>query len=240
MSIDGMLRGPRIAQIVALLVILGVIAAGLAVAYRSYTERYTVETEGRDGLAVARVVRATLTDASELKVSTLRGTVQSVASDSRGFGMINSNRVMKAPFEVDYFVDLSGLGPADFRWDEASRTLLVRAPDVRIGKVNVDESRTYLDRTTGIFVTRAAMAEMQRRASAGAERVANTEAAKPERIVAAKRNARAALSALFRMPLSVAGLGDVSVEVEFVGDARRTGERWDVSRSLQEVLTNGA
>lgn len=219
---------------------LAVIAAALAIAaittgYDRYTERYTVTTEGRDGLAVARVVQSTLSKASDLKVSTLTGTVQSVASDSRGFGMINSNRVMKAPFEVDYFVNLSALGPGDFMWDDASDTLTVRAPAVRLGKVNVDESRTYLDRTTGIFVTRDAMAKMQRQASAGAVRVAREEAGKPDKMAAARRNAQAALMALFGAPLRAQGI-DAKVVVRFADERARDGERWDVSKSLQEVL----
>lgn len=228
----------RAGRIVAVVLICGAVLAALLIGYRTYTERYTVQTEGRDGLAVARVVRATLTKGSDLKVSTLHGTVQSVASDSRGFGLVNSNRVMKAPFEVDYFVDVSGLAPGDFIWNEQLKTLTVNAPGVRLGKVNVDESRTYLDRTTGLFVTRDAMAKMQRQASAGAERVAAQEARKPERIAAARRNARSALTALFAGPLTAAGLGEVTVKVVFPGENRVRDQQWDMSRSLEEVLAN--
>ena len=219
---------------------LGVLAAAILIAaaivgYRTYTERYVVETD--DGVAVAQVVQATLAGASDLKVSTLSGTVQSTATDTRGLGMLTSQRVMKAPFSVEYFVDVSSLDAGDFRWDAARRTLVVDAPAVRVGSINVDEAHTYLDRTTGMFVTRAAMAALQRQASGRATRVAADEARTPARLAQAQANARRSLSALFRGPLAAAGL-DASVVVRFASDPSRDDERWDTSRSLGEVLGN--
>ena len=230
----------RLIAVVAGAVVAGAVVAALVVTaavvgYRAYTERYVVRTD--DGVAVARVVSATLSGASDLKVSTLTGTVQSTATDTRGMGMFTSSRVMKAPFEVAYFVDVSGLDARDFRWDAATRTLVVDAPAVRVGTVNVDESRTYLDRTTGLFVTRGAMAALQHQASARATRVAGEEARKPDRIAQAQVNARRSLAALFGGPLAAAGL-DADVVVRFADDPRSGGERWDTSRSLREVIGN--
>ena len=221
-----------IATLATLLVAALVVVAGV-VAYRQYTERYVVKTD--DGVAVAQIVAATLSGASDLKVSTLSGTVQSTATDTRGMGMFTSERVMKAPFEVEYFVDVSGLDAGDFAWEAASRTLLLNAPAVRVGAVNVDEAHTYVDKTTGLFVTRAAMTALQRQASARADRVAAAEARKPERLAQAQANARRALTRLFAGPLGAAGL-DAKVVVRFADDPVRGGERWDTSRSLTQVL----
>ena len=223
-----------IAWMLGLLVAVILIVAAV-VGYRTYTTRYVVKTD--DGIAVAAVVQATLSGASDLKVSTLRGTVQSTATDTRGLGMLTSTRVMKAPFEVEYFVDVSGLDAKDFGWDPARRTLIVNAPAVRVGSVNVDEAQTYLDRTTGVFVTRAAMAALRQQASARADRVATAEARRPERLAQAQANARRSIAALFRGPLAAAGL-DARVVVRFANDPSRDDARWDTSRSLAEVLGN--
>ncbi|UVO52351.1 DUF4230 domain-containing protein [Sphingomonas sp. SUN019] len=225
-----------IAKAVAGLVLLAVVVVAIVVGYRTWTERYTVTVEReRSGVAVAQVVAATLSKAGDLRVSRLSGTVQGVGSDTRGFGMLTSQRVIKAPFEVNYFVDVGTLTPRDFRYDEARKVLLVDAPDVRVERANVDEAKTYIDQTSGVFVTRAAMTAMQRQASAAATRVAADEARKPENIAAARNNARAAIAALFAAPLAAAGL-DATVEVRFADDPVEGGERWDVSRSLDEVL----
>ena len=229
-------RGIRI--VVLLAVMVGALTA-IYVAYRTYTDRYVITTEGRDGPAVARIVETTFAGASDLKVSTLSGTVQSVGTNKGMFAWLDTSYVMKAPFSAGYYVDLSAMRPSDFRWEEATKRLTVRAPEVRVGDVNVDESRIYIEDTKGVFVTRKMMGSMRQQASAGADRVAAAEARKPERIAAARRNARAALSNLLVAPLRAGGLGDVTVQVEFAGDGRST-ERWDTSRSLQDVLGNGS
>jgi hypothetical protein len=223
----------RLIAILAILIVGTFVVVAGVIGYQKYTERYVVKTD--DGLAVAEVVQATLSGASDLKVSTLSGTVQSTATDTRGFGMLTSERVIKAPFSVDYFVDMSGLAPSDFGWDAATRTLIVNAPAVRVAPPNIDESRTYIDKTTGMFVTRGAMTALQRQTSARAVQVAEREARKPERIAQAQANARRALSALFSGPLKAAGL-DTRVRIRFAGDGRRNDEHWDTTRSLDEVL----
>ena len=225
----------RLIGIVASVIVLALVAAIGVIAYQKYTERYVVKTD--DGIAVAQVVRATLSGASDLKVSTLSGTIQSNATDTRGLGMFTSTRVMKAPFTVEYFVDVSGLDAGDFGWDAATRTLIVDAPAMRVGAPNIDEAHTYLDKTTGVFVTRGAMAALRQQASARADRVAGEEARKPARIAQAQANARRALTALFASPLTAAGL-DATVVVRFANDPRRGGERWDTTRSLRDVLGN--
>lgn len=228
----------RAALSIALLAALVIGALVLAkIAYDRYDESYVVERRD-DGQAVSEVVRATFAKASALKVGSLSGTVQSTATDTRGFGMLTSDRVMKAPFSVDYFVDVSRLSGRDYRWDEATRTLTIAAPDVTVGKVNVDEAAQTLAQTRGLFVTRKAGEELARRTSIGAQRTAQVEAQKPERIMAARENARAALRNLLGGPLQAAGLGDVKVVVTFPYDRRGPSEQWDTSRSVEDVLAN--
>lgn len=206
-------------------------------AWDRHDESYAVERRD-DGQAVTRIVRATFARASALKVGALSGTVQSTASDTRGFGMLTSDRVMKAPFSVDYFVDVSAIGEGDYRWDAATRTLAVDAPDVTVGKVNVDEAATTLSRTRGLIVTRDASEQLARRTSVAAQRTATAEANTPERLAQARDNARRALSNLLGAPLAAAGLGDVRVVVAFPYERRGPAERWDESRSVEDVLRN--
>ena len=212
-----------------------VLLIAVVLGWRSYNERYRVTKAPDTDVAVSQVVRATFAGANDLKVASLTGTVQSVAS-STSFGVLPTDRVMKAPFEVEYFVDLSRMGPSDFLWNAQTRVLTVHPPDVTVGSVNVDESRTFIDRSNGLIVTRGAMAAMRQQASQRATAVAGKAARQPERIAAARRNARADLSTLLGGPLSAAGLTGVRIEVVFPGEGARSREQWDVTRSIPEVL----
>ncbi len=209
------------------------------VGYRFYTERYTVSTDD-DGVAVARVVAGRLYGSSDLRVSHLAGTVQSTASTTRMFGWLRYVRLIKAPYDVDYFVDLGALAPRDFRYDSRRRALLVEVPDVIVGNPNVDEGRVTLDTTTGFLPPRGAMAELQKMVSAKATTVVAAKAREPENMRKARENGRAALERLFAGSLDAAGL-PVTVTVRFAGEPRAgSSERWDLTRSLEEVLGNGS
>jgi hypothetical protein len=219
-----------------ILFVAALIAAGLAFAgYRWWTERYTVTVQ-EDGTAVTQIVVATLSGASALKVATVSGVVQSSAADTRLGGLLSSDQVMKAPFSVDYMLDLRGLRPSDLQWDAAARRLTIDAPDVTVSPPNIDEARRTLVRTRGLFVTRRAAEELQRRTALGAERAARVEANRPERIRQARDHARRALEQLLSAPLAAAGLRVASVEVRFPDERNRSREQWDMSRPPDEVV----
>lgn len=205
--------------------------------YRWWNDRHVVETDD-GGLAVARVVAATLHTSADLRVSRLTGTVQATGGTSRLWGWLKSTRVIKAPFEVDYFVDVRRLDPGDFRYDAANRTLTVEVPDVRPGRPNVDHARVTLDQTSGVYVSRDAMADLQRRVASTAATAVADRANDAENMEKARENARTAISRLFGGALTAAGL-PVQVNVRFAGEAGPAdAERWDMSRSLEEVLGN--
>jgi hypothetical protein len=232
----GVSRTAAIVGAVVGVVALLVAAAFARFGYERYAERYTVE-RADNGAAVTRVVAAAFANASQIKVGELTGTVQASASDTRAWGLLTSDQVVKAPFSADYLVDVSRLGPRSYRWDAARRTLTVEVPDVLVGRVNVDEAGRYLTRTRGVLVTRGAMEALQRHVSAAATRTAQAEASRPERVAAARANARAVIGRLAAGPLEAAGLGPVRVEVRFAGEGG-TAERWDTSRSLPELIGN--
>ncbi len=231
-------RNPRPAlAIVGVLLGIGGAVFGGQYAWNRYHEKYTVE-RADDGAAVTRIVSARFAGASALKVGTLSGTVQATASDVRGFGMLHSDKVVKAPFSVDYFIDVSKLGSGDLAWDGKTRTLVVEVPDVAVGAANVDESARSLSETRGLFVTREAADAMTQLISQRAQSVSASEARKPERLALARDNARKALGTLLGAPLSAAGYGDVRVVLAFPWEGRRSPEEWDRSRNLKDVAEN--
>lgn len=217
-------------------ILLGAMAllAGAWVVWQRYTDRYTVERDD-DGAAVARIVAARFAGASALKVGMLTGMVQATASDVRGLGMLHSDKVVKAPFSVDYFIDVSRLGQSDLAWSPASRTLVVEVPDVTVGPANVDEAARTLSETRGVFVTREAADRMAQVISQRAQATAANEARKPERLALARENARKALGKLLGAPLAAAGYDDVRVVLTFPWEGRRSPERWERSRSVEQV-----
>ncbi len=214
-------------------------AIGLASlsAYRWWNDRHVVETDD-GGLAVAQVVAATLHTSADLRVSRLSGTVQATGATSRMWGWLKSTRVVKAPFDVDYFVDMRALDTSDFRYDPKARVLAVEVPDVTAGRPNIDHSHVTLDQTSGVYVSRDAMAELQRRVASTASNVVAARAADPENMRKARENGRVAITRLFEGALGAARL-PVRVEVRYAGEARPAdGEHWDVSRSIDDVLRN--
>ena len=140
------------------------------------------------------------------------------------------------PYSVAYQLDLSQLDTNDYRWDADKRVLRVTIPDVVPTAPNIDETKRKTLATDGMFITREAFDNLNRRAALLATRAASAEAQKPVHLNAARANARKAVAGLLQTPLSVAGLGDVRVEVAFPFDAVRSSEHWDVGPSIAEVL----
>ncbi|PZU60272.1 MAG: hypothetical protein DI547_04455 [Sphingobium sp.] len=227
--------GPPVALALLILAVGGTMLVG----WQRYNRDYVV-TPQDDGTAVTQVIAERFAGASSLKVSDLSGTIQSTASDVRGFGFLKSDQVVKMPFSVDYFVDVGRIGPGDLEWVPSTRTLIVNAPDVKPARANVDEGRRTLVRTGGIFVTRAAAEELSRRVSVHAQAKAEETARAPERMAQARENGRVALARLMGAPLATLGYGDARVVVTFPPERRAVNrEQWDVTRPLNEVLAKG-
>ncbi len=221
----------------ALLLVL-LVGTAMLVGWQRYNRDYVVTTQ-EDGSAVTRIIAERFAGTSSLKVSELSGTIQSSAQDVRGFGWLKSDQVVKMPFSVDYFVDASKIGPDDLQWVEASRTLIVNAPEVTAARPNVDESRRTLVRTNGLYVTRKAGEELNRRTSIHAQAKAEAEARSPERMAQARENARASLAKLLGAPLATLGYGDAQVVVTFPAERPlRDSEQWDVTTPINQVLAN--
>jgi hypothetical protein len=222
----------------ALALLVLIVGAAMLAGWQRYNRDYVVTVE-EDGSAVTKLIAQRFTGTSSLKVSELSGTIQSTARDVRGFGWLKSDQVVKMPFSVDYFIDVSHIGPEDLEWNEKTRTLIVNAPDVKPARPNVDEAARTLVRTNGLFVTRQAAEELSRRTSVHAQGRAEKEARSPERMAQARDYGRAALGKLLGAPLGAMGYGDARVIVTFPPERRGANkDQWDVTTPINEVLAN--
>ena len=199
---------------------------------RTCTEKYTVSVD--NGAALGKVVTERFAQSGQLKVATLSGTVQGVGSDVRFLGMLRSDRVMKAPYTVDYFVDLTKVARGDMVWEPKTKTLTVALPPIVWGRPDIQEDQMTLVRDTGLIVTRGAMQELQRQASGSAQRAAAGAAGQPKYIAQARDSARTRVSALLTDAIAVSGERAVVVRVLF-RDEIPNDEVWDMSKPIDGV-----
>jgi hypothetical protein len=189
---------------------------------------------------IDKLVVALRENRNALQVHRLSGAVTTKRGTTGGpGGILHGELTVKQPWSVAYFLDMGQLGLDDYIWDERTRTLLVRAPAVVPEKPNIDESRQVVG-YRGPFITRDMQTRLRTDVARGASTQAAQEAAKPENMSAATKAAREALARNLEVPLRVAGLGDVRVQVQVPTDGRTSREQWDLSRSMEAVLAERA
>jgi hypothetical protein len=140
------------------------------------------------------------------------------SEDSRLFGAFRSRQVAVIPARVDYTLDLSQMDRNRLRWDEASSTLDVQLPPLRVGKPNLDEGRAQYLRE-GLWISRNAQDNLTRQNTRLAEQQAVEQAANPVLMGLARSAAKDAIRQNLAIPLEVAGFGRVTVNVRFDGEA---------------------
>lgn len=140
------------------------------------------------------------------------------SEDSRLFGAIRSRQVAVIPARVDYTLDLSQMDASRLRWDEATSTLDVQLPPLRVSRPNLDEGRAQYLRE-GIWITRDAQDNLTRQNTRLAEQQAVEQAANPVLLSLARSAAKDAIRQNLAIPLEVAGFGRVTVNVRFDGEA---------------------
>lgn len=200
--------------------------------------RRAERAEMEAGLAASRTLSAVFERTAALQVARLSGEAVTRVDGTSGYGMFANIQVTRAPYSVDYLVDLRRLTPTDYRWNAKARTMIVTIPAVTVGKPNIDLAQA---RTTqgGVFISRASGLAMQQRVAGNLALAAGRKAEAAENIAAAQTSARAAVQALVSAPLTAAGIGGVDVVVRLPGEDKPAGldrERWDMSRPIAEVL----
>lgn len=228
----------QLAVVGVLLTLTIAIGVGTWLGYRWFTDTHLADVDD-DGKVRAKVISATLYAKNELRVGQLTGVVQGVGHTSRLWGWLESSQVIKAPFSVDYFVDLRHLAGREIRMSNDGHHLLVSAPDVYTAPPNVDMARTSLNNVAGLFVTRSAYSELSGKVAASAQTEARERARSPDNMRKVREFARRDLSRFLEAALR-AGRVDADVEVRFASDPLPSDDsRWNMSRSIEEVL-NGA
>lgn len=214
-----------------------------SIGYYTWSERKArIEAEQKLGLDATRVVSEHFTNAAALKVATLRGEVVTRAEDKGLGGMLPTEQTTKTPYTVDYFVELSRLGPAAYRWDAARRTVTIDVPDVTVARPNLDEAKARIEQK-GVFISRRAARELARKSSQLADSASKNAAKQAKHLDKARANARAEIGRLSAGPLQTSGLGDVQVAVSFPWEPKAfsgSSKPWDVSRPVEDVMRDRA
>lgn len=150
----------------------------------------------------------------------------------------STEKTLIMPGLVRYEVDLAKLTQRDVSWDPATKVLSVRLPPIEIDGPQVDLNAVREYGTGGVLarLTDAGQAlDAANRRAGQAELIRQARDAMPMRL--ARDATRRAVERSFAMPLRATGL-DATVRVRFADEPVPSTERWDVSRSLDEVMQN--
>lgn len=157
---------------------------------------------------------------NSLNVFSSRFEVVAESTDSRGLlglDLLKSRQASIIPATVEYRLDLSSMDRDRFKWDDASDTLSVVLPPLRISRPNLDEAQAKVY-TEGNWVTSNAQRDLSKNNSLQAEKRAAVFAKNPEVLALARDAAKQAVRQNLAIPLQVAGYGDVTVNVRFDGE----------------------
>jgi hypothetical protein len=150
---------------------------------------------------------------------------------------LSTERTLILPGDVRYELDLSKLTQDDVKWDEGSKTLAVRLPDVEIAGPDVDLANAREYGSGGLLATFTNAEEgldQANRAKAVADLREQAQGDVPMRL--ARQAARAAVERSFAMPLKAAGFSAAKVVARFPGEAEPDPSYWDVSTSYENAI----
>lgn len=220
--------------------ILGIVAVVVLVAIGWFLfQRKQAAQEARSvGIEVSRTITASFAGMNALKVGTVSGDVLASSNTATFFGMVPVIQRSRAPYSVDYFVDLSKLSVANYRWNAKTRTMSVDVPDVTIAAPNINGAKAVINQH-GVYISRGAGITLQKQAAERATAAATKTAQDPKYIAQARVNARAAIAKLAAAPLKAAGLGTVKIAVRFPIDPKPASVAqadWDRSTPVAEIL----
>lgn len=161
-----------------------------------------------------------------------------VTSTQSRLGM-TAQKTMIMPGMVRYEVDLSKLAQNDVTWDAAANKLTIMLPPVELvgPDVDIDNIRSYGNSSLlARWGSVEADLDTANRKAGQAELV--KQAREPTPMKLARDATRRAVERSFVMPLRAAGI-QARVDVYFPDERRaKDRERWDVSRSVDDVVAN--
>lgn len=199
-------------------------------------QRYVASRLTPDPTTIARASLDGLREQNRLSAFAARF-VAVVTSKQSQLGF-TTEKTLIMPGMVRYEVDLGKLTQADVAWNGDARTLSVRLPAVEVDGPQVDLTALREYGSGGVLAT---LTDAEKRLDTANRRAGQVElvrqAREPAMIRLARDATRRAVERSFAMPLRAAGI-DASVKVRFADEPVPNDERWDVSRSLEEVLAN--
>jgi hypothetical protein len=210
----------------------------LAIGWLLFQRQRAAQEARSVGIEVSRTITASFAGMNALKVGTVSGDVLSSSNTTTFFGTLPVIQRSRAPYSVDYFVDLSKLSVANYRWNAKTRTMSIDVPDVTIAAPNIAGAKAAIIQQ-GVYISRGAGIILQQQAAERANAAARKTANDPKYIAQARANARAAIAQLATAPLKAAGLGTVKVAVRFPIDPKPDAvaqEVWDRSTPVAEIL----
>ena len=150
----------------------------------------------------------------------------------------SAERTLILPGDVRYELDMAKLDADDVRWDNGSKTLSVRLPDIEIAGPEVDLAAAREYGSDGVIATLVGdeqRLDQANRAAAVADLRKQAMSETPMRL--ARESARAAVERSFALPLKAAGFDDARVVARFAAEERGADPSYlDRSRSYNEVL----
>lgn len=214
-----------------------VVILALAVLLATWgVQRYVKSRLTPDPVTVASASLQGLREQNRLSAFAARY-VAVVTSRQTQLGM-QTQKTLIMPGSVRYEVDLGKLTQRDVAWDAPTRTLSVRLPGVELDGPQVDLNAIREYSSGGVLAT---FTDAEQRLDAANRREGQRElirqAQAPAMMRLARDATRRAVERSFALPLLAAGV-DAKVAVRFADEPVPNDERWDVSRSLEEVLGN--
>ncbi|WP_267350929.1 DUF4230 domain-containing protein [Sphingomonas sp. GM_Shp_2] len=201
-------------------------------------QRYVTERLTPDPVTIARASLEGMREQNRLSAFAARY-VAVVTSQQAQYGF-STEKTLIMPGTVRYEVDLGKLQQRDVAWDANTRTLSVTLPPVEIDGPQVELGAIKEYGSGGLLTT---FTDAEKRLDAAnrkaglAELVRQARDATPMRL--ARDSTRRAVERSFAMPLRAAGV-DAQVKVRFADEPTPSTERWDTSRSVEEVLGNAS
>lgn len=173
--------------------------------------RFTVDTNH-----VLSATVLSLRAENSLRVWSYRGEVD-VAVERSSWWFFHESEELQVPANVGYYLDLSDLTPDRVKFNEATSTVTVFLPPLKLGEIafEPEHSRETLN---GVLIWSDATAHELRRLNYTTARKAFVKQAQGLTLVqAAQREAKANVQSLFEIPLRIAGLPNVRVVATFGG-----------------------
>jgi Protein of unknown function (DUF4230) len=205
-----------------------------ALGWAYYAQQKREEAELQLGLDSTRVLSEAFRTTNQLKVSDIEGWILATSTDKGLIEILDASQTVKAPYSVDYFIDMSKVGQSDFFWNSSTKTLLIEIPDPLIAQPNIDMSRAQV-RQGGVWISREAGVRLQRKAASAITGKAAKTANSPENLKMARAAALEAVRRNVQAPLNTAHLSEVRVDVRFKSQRNTNDDVWDYTLPYEQV-----